>query len=111
MARKKPSDEADAEPPSFEESLAGLETLVEAMEHEQLPLEELVSHYEKGSALLGRCESILKSARERIELITLRNQNEIALESGTGTTQAAAPSTDTTDDPDDPDDDDDIRLF
>jgi exodeoxyribonuclease VII small subunit len=111
MARKKPSDEAEAALPSFEESLAGLEALVEAMEHEQLPLEQLVSHYEKGSALLGRCEGILKSARERIELITLRNQNEIALESATATTQGVAPDTDTTDDPDDPDDDDDIRLF
>ena len=106
MARRKTSsNEEQAEPP-FEEALAELESIVEAMEHENLPLEDLVSHYEKGSALLKRCESILDSARERIELITLRNENH---ESTTNTaTQASAltqsESPDTTDD-------DDIRLF
>ena len=76
------------------------------MEHEHLSLEDLVAHYEKGSALLVRCESILQSARERIELITLRNQNEIGLDAGAKTANAAEP-------PDEPDDDDDndIRLF
>lgn len=107
MARRKSSPEDDdASSPDFESALGGLETIVEAMEHEHLSLEDLVAHYEKGSALLNRCEAILQSARERIELITLRNQNEIALDAGTQTTNAAeAP-------PDDPDDDDnDIRLF
>ncbi len=111
MARRKASDDETAGTPSFEEALAKLESIVEAMEHEQLPLEDLVAHYEQGSALLNRCESILQSARGRIELITLRNQNEIALDASAKTTDAAdlpAPN----DFPDDPDDDDnDIRLF
>lgn len=112
MARRKTSHEEDGESPSFEDALAGLEAIVEAMEHEQLPLEDLVAHYEKGSALLNRCEAILQAARGRIELITLRNQNEIALESPARTVDA--PETHTpTDSPDDSDDDDDndIRLF
>ena len=87
-------------------AVAALETIVEEMEHEHLALEDLVAHYEKGSALLGRCESILQSARERIELITLRNQNEIPLEAANKTVDAA----ETPDDSDD-DDDNDIRLF
>ncbi len=74
MPRKKPQSEPADAGASFEDALAGLEEIVEAMEHEQLPLEELVENYEKGSALLTRCESILKTARGRIELITLRNQ-------------------------------------
>jgi hypothetical protein len=61
-------------------------------------------HYEKGSALLSRCESILQSARERIELITLRNQNEIELDTNS---KMATPA----DLSDDSDDDNDIRLF
>ena len=81
MARRKTTTEEDAAAPSFEDALAGLEAIVEAMEHEQLPLEELVAYYEKGSTLLDRCESILQSARGRIELITLRNKNEIESES------------------------------
>lgn len=111
MARRKSGTEGDGEgnhtsPPDFEEALGGLESIVEAMEHEHLSLEDLVAHYEKGSALLTRCESILQSARGRIELITLRNQNEIGLDAGAKTPNAAAT-------PDEPDDDDanDIRLF
>lgn len=105
MARRKsdPVDEAE-EAPDFESALGGLEAIVEAMEHEHLSLEDLVTQYEKGSALLSRCESILQSARERIELITLRNQNEIALDAGAKSGDAAAP-------PDDSDDHNDIRLF
>ena len=108
MARSKSNPKENPEAaPDFETALSGLETIVEAMEHEHLSLEDLVSHYEKGSALLNRCESILHSARERIELITLRNQNEIALDAGTKTTHAPGPP----DNPDDDDDDNDIRLF
>lgn len=97
--------------PSFEEALSNLEGIIEAMEHEHLPLEELVSNFEKGSTLLGHCESILKNARERIEVITLRNQNEIALDAATKPADAAVSPNpnDLSDDPDD--DDDDIRLF
>jgi exodeoxyribonuclease VII small subunit len=104
MPRRKnmPPDSSDG--PSFEEALSGLETIVEAMEHEQLPLEELVAHYEKGSKLLERCESFLQSARERIELITLRARNETGDDAGDSAPPSAEP--DVSDD-----DDDDIRLF
>lgn len=108
MARRKTTPDDPASGPSFEDALAGLEAIVEAMENEQLPLEDLVDHYEKGSALLERCESILQSARGRIELITLRNKTETGADT--------APSGGNRDDfpmsglPDDSDDDD-IRLF
>jgi exodeoxyribonuclease VII small subunit len=112
MARRKSdADPASTPQPSFEEALAGLESIIEEMEHENLPLEDLVAHYEKGAAYLSRCESILQSARKRIELITLRNQNEIELDADANpdeTTQLPSQSL-TPDDPDD--DDDDIRLF
>jgi exodeoxyribonuclease VII small subunit len=76
MPRRKPSPGESTDTPHFEESLASLEAIIEAMEHEQLPLEDLVAYYERGSSLLKHCESILQSARGRIELITLRNQSE-----------------------------------
>ncbi len=103
----------DAPPePTFEEALGSLESIIEAMEHENLPLADLVSHYEKGSGLLNRCESILQAARGRIELITLRNQAEIGLEAAPEAADVPAPSpvTAAADDPDD-DDSNDIRLF
>ena len=92
MARRKTNPEETDAAPSFEEALAGLEAIVEAMEHEQLPLEDLVAHYEKGSALLDRCEAILQSARGRIELITLRNKNGTANESGDGDARRSLPT-------------------
>ncbi len=88
---------------TFEESLAGLEEIVAAMENEELPLEDLVACYEKGSALLGRCETLLKGARERIELITLRNEDA---RNGGGTSGESAESGD-----EEEAENDDIRLF
>ena len=108
MPRKKDSLAPAAAGPSFEDAFADLEALVEAMEQEQLPLEELIASYEKGSALLNHCEAILKTARGRIELITLRNQNESALEAEATSAQAPAPSPAREEAPND---DDDIRLF
>lgn len=108
MARRKISDTPGSPPPSFEESLARLEAIVEAMENRQLPLEELVDHYEKGSSLLDHCEAVLKSARGRIELVTLRDRTAPADEAATPSDSTApSPSADA----DDSDSDDDIRLF
>ena len=113
MARRKSNADENAATPTFEEALAGLEAIVEAMEHEQLPLEDLVAYYEQGSALLDRCESIHQSARGRIEWITLRNTPAIEpeTESGSGETSGSAlpsgpPAASASDD-----DNDDIRLF
>jgi exodeoxyribonuclease VII small subunit len=109
---KKPAGDGDEDTtPGFEKSLADLEAIVEAMEHDHLSLEQLVEHYEKGSTLLARCEANLQAARGRIELITLRNQNEIALDAtGKPVDNPASPApTASTDDPDD--DSNDIRLF
>jgi exodeoxyribonuclease VII small subunit len=103
MARRKTTTGDADDGPTFEDALAGLETIVEAMEHKQLPLEDLVTQYEKGSKLLERCETVLQSARERIELITLRSRNEIRNDDGNTAPTSA--------EPDVPDDDDDIRLF
>ena len=111
MARSTPS----GSPPvpketTFEEAIASLEAIVEAMEHDQLPLGQLVEHYEKGTVLLNSCETLLKAAKGRIELITLRNQGEIGLESPGDPDHLPGPAIDTGL-ADDPDDDDDIRLF
>jgi exodeoxyribonuclease VII small subunit len=73
-ARKKlPENEESL---SFEDALTSIEEIVESMEGDQLPLEDLVTQYEKGSVLLKHCESVLSSARKRIELITLANHED-----------------------------------
>jgi len=86
--------------PSFEEAMEELDSLVNQMESDQLPLEELISHYERGATLLSECETTLTSAKKRLE--TIKN-------GGTkGVTEAASkPSNNTPSSSDD----DEIRLF
>ena len=107
-ARKKTAkSKAESKPgPSFEEALEELESLVEAMENDQLPLEQLVANYEKGSKLMAHCQSVLESAKERIELITLGNQDESGLENEPGSNDVGSDSA-----PAKESEDDDIRLF
>lgn len=90
--------------PTFEQALAELEKLVAALEEDQLPLEKLVENYEQGSKLLARCESVLESARKRLELITLN---------GSAGNDAAEPEAAQENDTDSSADqeDDEIRLF
>ena len=74
MAEKKKAKKGSAG--TFEEAMGELEAMVEAMENDQLPLEELVAHYEKGAGLLRHCEKVLTAAKERIELIEVGNSAE-----------------------------------
>lgn len=104
-ARRKSADEGqNGSDQSFESALAELEEIVAAMEEEQLPLEELVSRYEKGSKLLARCETVLASARKRLQAISAR------AEAGNGEA-AGAEDDELPGSPAEHDDDDDIRLF
>ncbi len=59
-------DPADAQL-SFEDALAQLESIVEAMESGDVPLAELLARFEEGSKLLKVCESRLKDAELKIE--------------------------------------------
>lgn len=104
MPARRKTDPATDPGPSFEECLAGLEEIVEVMENDQLPLEELVARYETGTGLLRRCETMLATARERIELITLRSQSGGPEDLSSGSSDSPSPAPD-----DEPDDD--IRLF
>lgn len=64
--------DADRKPEelSFEEAMGALETIVASLETERLPLEEMVSAYERGVQLLRTCRARIESARQRVELIT-----------------------------------------
>lgn len=73
-ARRKTDPTYPATDLTFEDAMAELENIVEAMEGEQLPLEELIARYETGARLLKHCDSVLTGARKRIELITLADR-------------------------------------
>ena len=61
----------DVKAMSFEVALAELEAIVSKLESGQAPLAESIAIYERGEALKGHCETLLKSAEARIEKITL----------------------------------------
>ncbi len=56
-------------PKSFESALAELDQLVEKMESGQLPLEESLSAYQRGTELLKFCEGVLKDAEQKIKVL------------------------------------------
>jgi exodeoxyribonuclease VII small subunit len=55
----------------FETAIAELEQIVRELEGGKVPLEQSVAMYERGEALKGRCEELLKQAEARVEKITL----------------------------------------
>jgi exodeoxyribonuclease VII small subunit len=100
-----PSNKKDKSP-SFEHSLEELENMVETMESGQLPLEELISNYERGAKLISHCETVLDDARKRLELLTLKPSTSED-SSDQNLTLDAESATNNNDN----NDDDEIRLF
>jgi exodeoxyribonuclease VII small subunit len=62
-------DSAPTESLSFEDALEQLEAIVEAMEAGDVPLADLLAKFEQGNKLLKVCESRLKDAEMKIELL------------------------------------------
>ena len=56
-------------PKNFEAALAELDLLVEKMESGQLPLEESLTAYQRGTELLKFCEGVLKDAEQKIKVL------------------------------------------
>lgn len=68
MAAKKQKD--DISKLSFEEAIKELTDIVGKIEQGQIPLQDSLTQYERGMALIKHCQSILKSAEKRIEKIS-----------------------------------------
>jgi exodeoxyribonuclease VII small subunit len=54
-------------PADFEKSLARLEQIVDEMESGDLPLEEMIRHFEEGSRLVALCTGRLNEVEQKIE--------------------------------------------
>ena len=67
-----PSMPAKPKDLTFEESVERLEALIEAMEHGDTPLADLVAKFEEGSKLLKTCQAQLKEAELKIEKLNLK---------------------------------------
>jgi exodeoxyribonuclease VII small subunit len=56
-------------PASFEASLAELEAIVREMEAGQLPLEQSLTAFERGAALLKHCQEALTAAEQKLQML------------------------------------------
>lgn len=79
-----PNDE-----PPFEEALKKLESIVEAMESEDLALEQLLLKYEEGSRLARLCQTRLADAELKIQKIEEGMAGELSVKTFSPATEAA----------------------
>ncbi len=57
----------------FEQSLKRLEKLVSEMERGDLPLEEMIKHFEEGSKLVTLCSKKLTEVEQKIEKLVKKD--------------------------------------
>lgn len=63
-------------PASFETALAELESIVSGMEAGQMPLEQTLTAYKRGTELLQFCQKALQDAQQQVRILegnTLQN--------------------------------------
>jgi exodeoxyribonuclease VII small subunit len=77
MAKAQPSAEPNEH--TFETALQRIEQIVQTMDADELPLEDLIVRYEEGIKLVQICEAKLKSAEKKIEIITRKAQGPVEL--------------------------------
>ena len=53
----------------FEDAIERLEKIIEKMENERVPLEEMLKDYEEGTKLLSVCKDKISIARKKVEKI------------------------------------------
>jgi exodeoxyribonuclease VII small subunit len=59
----------DDQPASYGDAVEQLETLIANLESGQLPLEELLSQYQRGAALLQYCRERLQAVEDQVKLL------------------------------------------
>ncbi|ABE50398.1 exodeoxyribonuclease VII small subunit [Methylobacillus flagellatus] len=77
MSKKTKADDPQAsifEALSFETAMAELEGLVGQIESGQLPLEQSLAAYKRGSELLQHCQKSLADVEQQVRILTESNQ-------------------------------------
>jgi len=60
--------------PNFEAALSELESLVQQMESDQMPLEQSLAAYKRGSDLLRFCQKTLADIEQQVRILDDKNQ-------------------------------------
>jgi exodeoxyribonuclease VII small subunit len=73
MPKAAPTDPVEAPaatlPATYEAALAELESLVGQLESGQMPLDQLLTGYQRGAALLAFCRDKLKAVEDQIQVL------------------------------------------
>jgi exodeoxyribonuclease VII small subunit len=72
----KPKPQKTDKSPDFEQSLLELEALVTRLEQGDVPLEEALKTFERGVALTRQCQTALRTAQQKVEVLLARNGDE-----------------------------------
>ena len=75
----KAAEAARADNLPFEEAMKRLETIVDAMESEDLPLETLLARYEEGMRLARVCQTKIAEAELKIQQLEQNAQGALTL--------------------------------
>lgn len=75
-ASKSAAPGPEIEKMSFEQALQELETIVARLERGDVELEASIAIYERGEALKGHCNRLLKQAEARVEKLTLDQEGQ-----------------------------------
>ncbi len=54
----------------FEAAIAELETIIRQMEGQQLPLQDALAAFKRGTALLQQCQLTLTDAEQQVRILT-----------------------------------------
>jgi exodeoxyribonuclease VII small subunit len=76
VARVKSKAQKSENLPDFEQSLTELEALVAKLEQGDVPLEEALKTFERGVALTRQCQTALRTAQQKVEILLSRNGEE-----------------------------------
>jgi exodeoxyribonuclease VII small subunit len=82
MNARKPNDPSGPSkeaPLDFETAMQDLEALVERLEQGDLPLEESLAAFERGVMLTRTCQTALRQAEQKVEIL-LKKANGSAIE-------------------------------
>ena len=67
MSRSSPA--AALQPATYEQALAELEALVQAMEGGKMPLDQLLASYKRGAELLQQCRARLQVVEDQVKIL------------------------------------------
>ncbi|OSI18204.1 exodeoxyribonuclease VII small subunit [Neisseria dentiae] len=69
-----------AAPKSFEEALKRLETLTQAMQSSEMPLEDALAAYQEGNELVKYCQAKLAEVEQKLQVLDAGELKELNIE-------------------------------